>query len=99
MSIRFGFAARLPVMIKYGALAQSFLEFVRNGVMAHSTTMQALRELWALEPQLVAGVKDLTTMNQLISRGCRTLLGWFRELRKGKVHFRNISATDQVLGA
>ena len=72
-------------MLKHVWLASSLVSLCRNGVLSQVETTKGVTDLTALEPGLVSDVKDVEKFCLQMSRGIRTLLGWFREYKKGPV--------------
>ena len=72
-------------MLKHVGLASALLSLCRNGVLSQVETTKSLTDLAALQPGLVSDVKDVEKFCLQMSRGIRTLLGWFCEYRKGPV--------------
>ena len=80
----FKLAPRLDQMIRYEDLIKELVMHVKNGVMSHTTFMEALWEVRRLEPKMdhFTKHKGREAFYMVVSRGVRTLLGWWREFHK-----------------
>ena len=82
-------APRVGLMAKYADMALGFVRVAKNGVVGHASLKVALEDLYKLSGQGGTIKQQIATILEL-SQGIRTLLGWFREVGKGK-------ATEKIL--
>ena len=71
-------------MLKHGLLVVAFIKKAKNGVLGQVATNVAMSELMKVEPGLAKKIEVPTTFELLLSRGIRSLMGWFRDYRRGR---------------
>ena len=80
----FKMAPRVKSMLKHGQLVFEFIKKAKNGVLAQVATNVAVAELMTVEPNLVKKTAKPDKFVLLLSRCIRSLLGWFRDYRRGR---------------
>ena len=77
----FKLAPRRRLMVRYAELCKLLVAHSRNGVVSHRRLVRALQDLALVHQAFKA--KPGKKMVLQISMGLRSILGWYREYRKG----------------